>query len=60
MMIESAKMMIVPKIELPETAIPDLCRIHQVKELSFGSAACGEMGPDSDFDLLLAAVSILR
>ena len=28
--------------------------MHQVKELSlFGSAARGEMGPDSDFDLLV-------
>src|ERR1035438_453529 len=41
-------------IELPETAIADICRIHQVKELSlFGSAARGEMRPDSDFDLLV-------
>jgi predicted nucleotidyltransferase len=41
-------------IELPETAIADICRIHQVKELSlFGSAARGQMRPDSDFDLLV-------
>jgi len=41
-------------IELPETAIAEICRIHQVKELSlFGSAARGEMRPDSDFDLLV-------
>jgi predicted nucleotidyltransferase len=41
-------------IELPETSIADICRIHQVKELSlFGSAARGEMRPDGDFDLLV-------
>lgn len=29
----------------------DICRSHQVKELSlFGSAARGEMRPDRDFD----------
>ena len=29
-------------IELPESAIADICRLHQVKELSlFGSAARG-------------------
>ena len=45
---------IVPGIELPETAIANICRLHQVKELSlFGSAARGEMRPDSDFDLLV-------
>src|SRR5665213_2201470 len=47
-------MIIMPGIELPDTAIADICRIHQVRELSlFGSAARGEMGPDSDFDLLV-------
>jgi hypothetical protein len=35
-------MTIMPGIELPDTAIADICRIHQVKELSlFGSAARG-------------------
>ena len=54
MVVESSKMIIMPGIELPETAIADICRIHQVRELSlFGSAARGEMGPDSDFDLLV-------
>ena len=43
-----------PEITLPETAIADICRLHQVKELSlFGSAARGEMRPESDFDLLV-------
>ncbi len=47
-------MTIASRIELPETAIADICRLHQVKELSlFGSAARGEMRPDSDLDLLV-------
>ena len=47
-------MTIAAGIERPVTAIADICRLHQVKELSlFGSAARGEMGPDSDFDLLI-------
>lgn len=47
-------MTIAAAIELPESAIADTCRLHQVKELSlFGSAAHGEMRPDSDFDLLV-------
>ena len=41
-------------IELPEAEIVAICRRHQVRELSlFGSAARGEMGPDSDVDLLV-------
>jgi uncharacterized protein len=41
-------------IELPETEIADVCRRHQVRELSlFGSAARGEMRPDSDLDFLV-------
>lgn len=47
-------MSIAAGIELPETEITDICRRHQVRELSFfGSAARGEMGPDSDLDLLV-------
>ena len=43
-----------PGIELPHSAIAELCRIHQVRELLLsGSAARGEMGPDRDFDLLV-------
>jgi predicted nucleotidyltransferase len=46
-------MSIAAGIDLPETAIADICRLYQVKELSlFGSAARGEMRPDSDFDLV--------
>jgi uncharacterized protein len=41
-------------IELPDAEIVEICRRHQVKELSlFGSAARGEMRPDSDVDLLV-------
>src|SRR3954453_14802219 len=35
-------------------ALEEICRRHKVRELSvFGSAARGEMGPDSDIDLLV-------
>lgn len=41
-------------IELPMFEIVEICHRHQVKELSlFGSAARGEMRPDSDIDLLV-------
>lgn len=41
-------------LELPEAEIADIRRRHQVRELSlFGSAARGEMRPDSDVDLLV-------
>ena len=41
-------------IILPETELAEICRRYQVKELSlFGSAVRGEMGPDSDIDLLV-------
>ncbi|MBI1898475.1 MAG: nucleotidyltransferase family protein [Acidobacteria bacterium] len=37
-----------------ETALAELCRRYRVRELSvFGSAARGEMRPDSDIDLLV-------
>jgi len=37
-----------------ETRLADLCRRYHVKELSvFGSAARGQMKPDSDIDLLV-------
>jgi hypothetical protein len=51
---------------LHEGEIAELCRRYRVKELSlFGSAARGDMGPDSDIDLLVeflpeANVSLLR
>ena len=41
-------------IELPEAEIVEICRRHGVSELSlFGSAARGEMRPDSDIDFLV-------
>lgn len=41
-------------IEIPAEAIADLCRRYHVRELSvFGSAARGELGPDSDCDILV-------
>jgi predicted nucleotidyltransferase len=47
-------MSIAAGIELPEAEIVDTCRRPQVRELSlFGSAARGEMRPDSDIDLLV-------
>jgi len=40
--------------EVDEAKLADLCRRYQVRELSlFGSAARGEMRPDSDIDLLV-------
>jgi predicted nucleotidyltransferase len=53
-------------VRLHEAEITELCRRYQIKELSlFGSAARGEMGPDSDIDLLVeflpgTNVSLLR
>src|SRR5438105_267205 len=41
-------------VEVEEAKLADLCRRYQVRELSlFGSAARGEMRPDSDIDLLV-------
>jgi predicted nucleotidyltransferase len=40
--------------QVDETELSDLCRRYHVRELSFfGSAARGEMRPDSDIDLLV-------
>lgn len=47
-------MTIAADIDLPESGIVEICRRHQVRELLlFGSAALGEMRPDSDVDLLV-------
>ena len=47
-------MTIAAGIELPEAGIVEICCRHKVRELSlFGSAARGEMWPDSDVDLLV-------
>jgi len=41
-------------VELPETELAEFCRRHQVRELAlFGSAARGELRPDSDIDILV-------
>ena len=41
-------------IKLDDAQLANLCRRYQVRELSvFGSAARGEMRPDSDIDLLV-------
>lgn len=43
-----------PQVELPQAEIVRVCRRHGVRELSlFGSAARGEMRPDSDYDFLV-------
>jgi len=40
-------------VRLPKAEIGEICRRYRVKELSvFGSAARGELRPDSDIDLL--------
>jgi len=40
--------------QVDEAALADLCRKYRVRELSvFGSAARGDMRPDSDIDLLV-------
>src|ERR1017187_4358888 len=42
------------KMHVDGAALVEVCRRHQVKELSlFGSAARGEMRPESDLDLLV-------
>jgi predicted nucleotidyltransferase len=42
------------KLRIPKKAIAALCRKYGVKKLSlFGSAARGEMRPDSDVDLMV-------
>jgi predicted nucleotidyltransferase len=47
-------MKIAPGIVLPEAEVADICRRHQVRELSlFGSAARGDIGPESDLDFLV-------
>jgi predicted nucleotidyltransferase len=40
--------------QVDEARLADLCRQYRVRELSaFGSAARGEMRPDSDIDMLV-------
>jgi uncharacterized protein len=47
-------MTIATGITLPDADLAELCHRHEIKELMlFGSAARGEMRPDSDIDLLV-------
>lgn len=47
-------MTIATGIELPQVEIDEICHRYEVRELSlFGSAARGELRPDSDIDLLV-------
>src|SRR5438046_2907431 len=47
-------MTIAPGIDLPDSALADISRRYEIKELMlFGSAARGEMRPESDVDLLV-------
>jgi hypothetical protein len=47
-------MTVAQSLKLPEAEIVEICQRYGVKELAiFGSAARGEMGPDSDIDLLV-------
>lgn len=47
-------MAIATTIHLPQAEIAEICRRHQVSELSlFGSASRGELRPDSDIDFLV-------
>jgi predicted nucleotidyltransferase len=47
-------MTIAPDITVPDAELAAICKRYQVRELSvFGSAARGEMRPDSDIDLLV-------
>jgi predicted nucleotidyltransferase len=40
--------------QVDETSLAELCRRYRVRELAFfGSAARGEMRPDSDIDMLV-------
>lgn len=49
-----SQMLHLGNIEVDQAHLGDLCRRYQVRELSlFGSAARGEMRPDSDIDLLV-------
>ena len=41
-------------VRVEGTALSELCRRYEVKELAlFGSAVCGEMRPGSDIDLMV-------
>ena len=47
-------MTLAPGLDLPLDRISEICRRYQVVEMSvFGSAARGELRPDSDLDVLV-------
>jgi hypothetical protein len=47
-------MILTSGIELPTGRIADVCRRYEVQELSvFGSAARGDLRPESDIDILV-------
>ena len=47
-------MTLISGVELPVDLIADVCRRYDVHELAvFGSAARGDMRPDSDIDILV-------
>ena len=47
-------MTIAPDVTISDSELAAICKRYQVRELSlFGSAARGEMRPDSDIDLLV-------
>jgi predicted nucleotidyltransferase len=51
---EELDMIIAPGLDLPESALAEICGRYEIKELMlFGSAVRGEMRPDSDIDLLV-------
>jgi len=47
-------MTLAPGLEIPAEKLAEICRRYQVREMSiFGSAARGQMRPDSDVDILV-------
>ena len=47
-------MTLAPGLEVEKEKIEEICRRHRIKELAiFGSAARGELRPDSDVDVLV-------
>ena len=47
-------MSILASLDIPQEAIADFCKRHSVTEFAiFGSAARGELRPESDIDIML-------
>ena len=54
MAMEDVDMTLASGLDLPQSALAEICRRYEIKELMlFGSAVRGEMRPDSDIDLLV-------